>query len=135
MSDMGVIGTNLHRATKLLRPYILALESIESNGGAAERPDDVRSLLAVLVPLSRHLQGKTYYALGVNGEKMSEFLRLRHREAWPSVKSGVLSAASRLEASAGGRVALSAEDLSILGDVSDALDNECSSLFRETRRR
>ena len=101
-----------------------------------EREDEARSLLAVLAPFSRHLGGRSYYALGVHGEEMSEFLRLRHREDWPGVRDGILSVASRLKGGAGGgRVALSGGDMSVLGDVSDALDSECSSLFDETRGR
>ena len=134
---MGAIGTNLHRASKLLKPYISALKAVKSRGGSVERPDEARSLLAVLAPLSRHLVGRDYFVLGIDGEEMSEFLRLRHRERWPGVRDGILSVKSKLEGDgrAGGRVCLSGEDLSILGDVSDALDNECASLFREMRRR
>ena len=135
MSDMGVIGTNLHRASKLLDPYLLALEAIESRGGFVERPEEAGSLLAVLAPMGRHLRGETYFVMGINAEKMSGFLRLRHRENWPSAKDGILSVETRLKEGAGGRVDLSGEDLSILGDVSDALDNECASLFKEMRRR
>ena len=137
MSVMGVIATNLHCASKLLGRYNLALESVVSRGGYVGREDEARSLLAVLAPFSRHLRGKTYYALGVHGEEMSEFLRLRHREGWPGMRDGILSVTSRLEKGAGDgdRVVLSDEDMSVLGDVSDALDSECSSLFMETRRR
>ena len=135
MSDLGAIGTNLHRATKLLRPYISALSTVKSRGGCVERPDEARSFLAVLNPLSRHLRGKTYFVLGINGEDMSEFLRLRHRERWPSIKDGILSVESKLEKGAGGRVDLSGEDLSILANVSEALDNECASMFKEMRGR
>ena len=39
MSDMGVIGTHLHRASKLLDPYLSALDTIESRGGFVERPE------------------------------------------------------------------------------------------------
>lgn len=136
MSDMGAIGTNLHRASKLLRPYISTLKAARSRGGSVERPEEVGSLLAVLAPLGRHLAGRAYFALGIDGEGMSEFLRLRHRERWPTIKDGILSVESKLEGGrAGGGVRLSGDDLSILGDVSDALDNECASLFREMRRR
>ena len=134
MSDMGVIGTNLYLASKLLGRYDLALEAIRSRGGSADRPDEVKSLVAVLAPLSRHLRGMAYYALGVNAEEMSKFLRLRHREDWPSTRDGILSVASRLE-KGGGKADLSGVDLPILSDVSDALDSECSSLFRAMRGR
>lgn len=134
MSDMGVIGTNLHRASKLLRAYSTATWAIRSRGGSVEQQDEVRSILDVLAPLSLHLRGMDYYALGINGEEMSKFLRRRHREDWPSARDGILSVASRLEKGDNG-VALSKGDLSILDDVSDALDRQCASLFRETRRR
>ena len=135
MSGMSVLSTKLHRATELLDSYLLALEAIESRGGSAARPDEAKSLLAVLAPLNRHLRGQTYFSLGVNGEEMSEFLRLRHREDWPGARDGILSVESRLREDANGRRDLSGEDMSILGDVSDALDNVCASLFSEMRRR
>ena len=136
MSDIGVIATNLHCASRLLGRYNLALESIGSRGGSVVREDEARSLLAVLGPLGRHLEGETYYALGVHGEEMSEFLRLRHREEWPGARGRIISVTSRLEKGAGGgSVALSGGDLSVLGDVLDALDSECSSLFMDMRGR
>lgn len=135
MSIMGAISTNLHCASQLLGPYLDAQRAVESRGGCVERPDEAKSLLAVLTPLCYHLRGRTYFALGVNGEEMSEFLRLRHREGWPAVRDGILSIEARLEDGAGGRVVLSGEDLSILGGISDALDSVCASLFSEMRRR
>lgn len=139
MSDMGVISTKLHLATNLLEPYVSAMEPIHSRGGRAGRPGEVRSLLDVLVPLDRHLRGVVHHSLGVNGRGMSEFLRLRHRDAWPNIRGGILSLTARLEKGGGtdaaGEVTFSDEDVSILDDIADALDNECESLFRETRRR
>ena len=131
---MGVIGTNLYCASELLKAYLVATGSIRSRGGYVERPDEIQSILDVLAPLSLHLRGMTHYALGVDGEEMSEFLRRRHREGWQGARDNILSVASRLERG-GGKIALSGGDLSILDDVSDALDSECASLFRETRRR
>ena len=133
MSGISVIATSLHCASRLLGRYNLALESVGSRGGSVARADEARSLLAVLGPLGRHLRGETYYALGVHAEEMSEFLRLRHRDDWPGARDCILSVASRLEGD--GRVALSDGDLSVLGDISDALDGECSSLFMEMRER
>ena len=135
MSGKSVLATGLHCASQLLRPYLDAQRAIKSRGGLVERQDGAKSLLAVLTPLGCHLGGKTYFSLGVDGEEMSEFLRLRHREGWPGIRNGILSVKARLEDGAGGEVALSGEELSILGDVSDALDNVCASLHREMRRR
>lgn len=135
MSGMSVLFTHLHCATKLLDSYVPALEIIESRGGLVERPDEAKSLLDVLAPLCHHFKGETYIVLGINGDDMSEFLRLRHREAWPRIRDGILSVKSRLEEGAGGRVALSCEDMSILDDISDALDSVCASLFGKMYRR
>ena len=135
MSDMGVISTKLHCASKLLEPYVSAMDPIHSRDGHAGQPGDVQSLLDVLVPLDRHLRGISYYSLGINGRGMSEFLRLRHSGAWPDIRNGILSLTARLEKGGGAGMALSDEDVSILDDVADALDNECEMVFRETRRR
>lgn len=134
MSDLGVITTNLYCASKLLKAYLSATSAIKSRGGYVEGPDETRGLLDVLAPLSLHLRGMSYFALGVHCEEMFGFLRRRHREGWPGVRDSILSIASRLEGGGGG-TALSAADLSILDDVSDALDNECASLYMEMRGR
>ena len=101
MSGRGAIGTSLHRASKLLRAYIAALKAVKSRGGSAGRPDEAGSLLAVLAPPSRHLEGRACFVLGIDGEEMSEFLRLRHRERWPSARDGMLSVESRIEGGSG----------------------------------
>lgn len=135
MSVMGVITTNLHCASKMFRPYIVALGDTRLRGGFTERSDEVQSFLAVLVPMSLHLRDRSYFKLGFNGEKMTEFLRLRHREGWPRARDGILTVTSKLEKSGGRRVDLTREEMSILSDVAAALDDVCSSLYRKTRLR
>ena len=133
MSDMGVISTNLYRASRLHVSYIRAMDAIRSRGGRAE-PGEAEGLLGVLVPLDRHFRGEFFFSPGVNGRGMSEFLRLRHREGWPGARGAILSLTARLER-ARGAMALSDRDRSILDDVGDALDRECTSLFEESRGR
>ena len=135
MSDMGVISANFHHAFRLLRPYIATLRDAKSRGGSTERQDEVQCLLDVLGPMSLHLRGMSYFNLGVDGAKMSEFLRLRHREDWPEARDDIISLASRLEKSGGPKVALSEEDMAILGDVGGSLDSVCSHLYRKMIRR
>lgn len=138
MSDMGVISTNLYRASKRLMPYIWAMDAIRSRDGRAERQGEFESLLGVLAPLDCHLRGEACFSPGVDGRAMSEFLRLRHREGWPGTKDAILSLTARLNEAGGagaGAMTLSDRDMSILGDVGDALDDECTSLFEESRRR
>ena len=135
MSDMGVISANFHHSFRLLRPYIATLRDVKSRGGSTERQDEVQCLLDVLGPMSLHLRGVSYFNLGIDGAKMSEFLRLRHREDWPEAKDGIISLASRLEKSGGPKVALSGEDMSILDSVAGSLDGVCSHLYRKMFRR
>ncbi len=135
MSDMGVISTNLHYASSLLQPYIVTLRDTKSRGGTTERQGEVQSLLDVLVPMSLHLRDMPYFNLGIDGDRMSEFLRNRHREDWPAARDSVIALSSRLEKSNGPRVALSGEDMSVLDGVAGALDSVCSYLYRKTRRR
>ena len=135
MSDMGLISNHLHHASRLLQPYILTLVDARSRGGSTERQDEVQSLLAVLAPMSLHLRGMPYFNLGIDGEKMAEFLRRRHREDWPAARDDIIALASRLEKNSGPKVALSREDMSILDGVAGALDSVCSYLYRKTRRR
>ena len=135
MSDMGVISTNLHYASSLLQPYIVALRDTKSRGGTTERRGEVQSLLDVLVPMSLHLRDMPYFNLGIDGDRMSGFLRNRHREDWPAARDSVIALASRLEKSNGPRMALSGEDMSVLDGVAGALDSVCSYLYGKTRRR
>ena len=135
MSDMGAISTSLHLASELLRPYMATLKDARSRGGFTERQDEVQSLLDVLVPFSLHLRDMSCFNLGIDGERMSEFLRSRHREDWPATRDDIVSLASRLEKSGGPKVALSGKDMSILDDVAWSLDRVCSYLYRKMRRR
>ena len=135
MSDMGVFSTNLHLASELLRPYTETLKVARSRGGFTERQDEVQSLLDVLVPMSLHLRDMSYFNLGIDGERMSEFLRRRHREDWPAARDDIISLASRLEKSGSPKVALSGKDMSVLDGVAGSLDSVCSYLYRKTRRR
>ena len=135
MSDMGAISTNLHYASSLLQPYIVAQRDTKSRGGTTERRGEVQSLLDVLVPMSLHLGDMPYFNLGIDGDRMSEFLRNRHREDWPAARDSIIALASRLEKSGDPRVALSGEDMSVLDGVAGALGSVCSYLYGKVRRR
>ena len=135
MSGRSVVNGQFHLTSRLLQPYILTLLDARSRGGHTERQDEVQSLLDVLAPMSRHLRGVSYFDLGIDWEKMSEFLRHRHREDWPAARDSVIALASRLEKSNDPRVSLSEEDMSILNGMAGALDSECSYLYRKTRGR
>ena len=135
MSDMGVISANYHRSSKLLWPYTDALESIRSRGGRSASPDEVKSILDVLVPLDRYLRGVSCYTLGANAWSMSEFLRLRYPEDWPAIRDGIVSVTAALERAGGGGTKIGDGALHTLGYVEDALDDECESLHLQIRRR
>ena len=135
MSDLGVISTNYHHASMLFMPYVRALESIRSRSGRLDGQGEVGSLLDVLVPLDRHLRGVSHFALvSVDAWSMSKFLRLHHRENWQAVRDGIVSVTAALEGGDRG-MCIRDGDVSILGYVADALENECASLFEEMRRR
>ena len=124
-----------HRTSRLLEPYIQALLDARSRGGSTERQEELKGILDVLVPMSLHIRGVSYFDLGIDWEKMSEFLRCQHREDWPATRDGIVDLASRLEKSGGPRVSLSGEEMSVLDGVAGALDSECSHLFRKLRKR
>ena len=134
MSSLSMSATRLYRASELLTPYVLALESIRVRGGQREpEPGEAKSILDVLAPLDLHLRGMNYYNLGIDGERISEFLHSRHGEGWPRARDGLLAITARFKE--GGRVPLSDLDMTALNDVADALDYVCDRLFQETRRR
>ena len=135
MSDMGVISTNYYRASKLLRPYTEALESIRSRGGRSASPGEVKSLLDVLVPLDRYFRDIFHYTLGINEWSMSEFLRRRYPGDWPAIRDGIVSVTAELENAGGGGADVRDGALNTLGYVEDALDNECESLYNQMCRR
>ena len=83
--------------------------------------------------MSIHLRDSSYFDLGINWDEVSGFLRRQHREDWPAARDGIVALASRLEKSGGPRVALSGQEMSVLGGVAGALDSECSRLFWKMR--
>ena len=126
-----MIGVNLSAATRLLKSYNMALESIRSRGGRSAGRGEVEGLLGVLVPIDRHLRGIPEYTMGANAWSMSRFLRLRHRDDWPAVRDGILSVTAALEGASGRIASLRDMDMQMLGYAADAMDNECESLYRE----
>ena len=129
-----MIATSLYRASELLTPYVLALESIRRRGGKREpEPGEVKSILSVLSPLDLHFRDINYYNLGIDGERITEFLHARHGKGWPLARDGLQAITARLKE--GGSVPLSDRDMAALNDVADALDYVCDRLFQETRRR
>lgn len=135
VSGRSVLNGQLHRAFRLLQPYGAALEDAKSRGGTTEQRGEVQSLLDVLVPMSRHLLGVSYFDHGIDWENMFELLRDRHRGDRPSARDGIVPLAARLEEGGGPRVALSGEDMAILDGVECALGSECSYQHRKTRWR
>ena len=115
-------------------PYVLALESIRLRGGRREpEPGEAKSILGVLSPLDLHFRGMNYYNLGIDGERITEFLHTRHGQGWPLARSGLLAITARLKE--GGSVPLSDRDMAALNDVADALDFVCGRLYQEVRGR
>lgn len=136
MSNKSAISGSLHRTSKLLGPYIQAVDSVRSRGGRLEGPHEAKSLLDVLVPLDRHLRRVSHFDIGVNAWSLSKFLRLRHRGDWQAVRDGIVSVTAALEGGGGSRrVDIRDGDMPILGYVADALENECASLYGELRGR
>ena len=102
-------------------------------GGTMKQRDGVQRFSDVLVPMSLHLRGGSYFDHGIDWEKMFVLPR-RRRGDWPAARDGIIAPASMLGEGDGPRVALSDEDVSILDGVGSALDGGYLYPHRKTRR-
>ncbi len=129
MSDLGSFSFRFHETTNSLRDFDSALRYLRQRSiqGPDRTREEVAHLLRVLKPVTEVLNGTLSGTAIFDEQFLVSTLRQRSTREWQLRRTEIIELTQKLMS---GKYALSANDLSILNDVADAMGTECASLFR-----
>jgi len=130
MSDFGLFASRFRESTTSLKSFDEAVRYFRKVGvqpGLPETQMQVRKLLLVLDPVANSLRGKLSDSMNFDELGVVEILRHRRTKDWQRYRQSVIQLAEKLGS---GETGLGKADFDILNDVGDAIDTECTSLFR-----
>lgn len=130
MSELGVIASkfstnseSLKRFDEALR-YVRNKRQIEKN---SQTEETINKFLDVINPISDNINEILSDSTAITERNIVNIMRERHSRNWPTYKEAILQLASKLKQE---KFNLSDNDLQILNDIADALDAECTDLFK-----
>jgi hypothetical protein len=130
MSDFGLFASRFRESTTSLKAFDEAVRYFRKVGVQADLPEtqeQLRKLLVVLNPVVNSLKGKLSESMNFDELGVVEILRQRRVKDWQRYRQSVIQLTEKLGS---GKPGISKVDLDILNDVGDAIDTECTSLFR-----
>lgn len=130
MSDLSLFASRFREGTSSLKSFDEAIRYFrraDVNKNTADDQKQVQKLLLILTPVSTSLQGKLSESMNFDELNVVQILRQRRMRDWQRYRETVLKLTQRLSS---GEVKLRKDDFEVLNDVADAVDTECSSLFR-----
>jgi len=130
VSDLSLFASRFREGTSSLKSFDEAIRYFrraDVNKNTADDQKQVQKLLLILTPVSTSLQGKLSESMNFDELNVVQILRQRRMRDWQRYRETVLKLTQRLSS---GEVKLRKDDFEVLNDVADAVDTECSSLFR-----
>ncbi len=126
MGTFGALAARYYSNSRSLQAFDSALESIQAEGA---RPGDkeLRQLLLVLGPIGESISYQISDSLLLDDHGVIEILHQRHSSDWQAYKNHLLQLIRKISSS---QAPGSKDDWDILNDVADALDAQCTHLFR-----
>ncbi len=130
MSDFGLFASRFRESTASLKSFDEAVRyfrKLDVDYDSHETQEQLRKLLLVLNPVADSLNGKLSDSMNFDELGVVEILRRRRAKDWQRYQDGIIRLAGTLRS---GETRLSKIDFEVLNDVGDAIDTECTSLFR-----
>jgi hypothetical protein len=130
VSDFSLFASRFREGTSSLKSFDEAIRYFRRAGVSKNTADDkkqVQKLLLILNPVTTSLQGKLSESMYFDELSVVQILRQRRMRDWQRYRENVIKLTERLSS---GEVSLRKDDFEVLNDVADAVDTECSSLFR-----
>ncbi len=134
MSDLGLLSLKLNQTSTHLRQVNNAIDFLRKNSekNDEKREELAKELLQVLTPIKLLLHGKFSRAPTINQQSIVQILQQKHNKNWSEFRGQVTSVTDKLERL---ELDLSDQNIDCLDDVADAIDAECSRLFRRINGR
>ena len=130
MSKLAVIALKFNSNSQSLRKFDEALrffndrKVVRKDGNTDER---INRLLNVITPISSAIRQRLSSSLEISERSILEIIKSRYERNWEEYKSRILDLESKLSLH---EFELTERDFDILNDIADALDSECTDLFR-----
>lgn len=134
MSDFGIFASRFQVNNETLADFENAIRYVRMKEDYKSSKNDelyTETINHVLVPIIQSIRGKLSDSLSFENQNIVEILRKRKSKTWPIYKTQIVQLQEKINS---GNLSLSEQELTILNDIADAMDIECSKLFKRMRR-
>jgi hypothetical protein len=132
MGEMSLFASKFSTSSTSLKEYDDALRYLKNKDipKNKETETNIGKILRVINPVSEVIQGKLSISTEIDENSVLDIIRQKHEQGWFLYKEQIVNLNHKL---LGGNPELSRQDFDILDDIGDALDVECSALFKRLR--
>ena len=134
MSDFGVFDSRLQINNDTLKGFEDSLRYLRTRKIPSNHEQDeycLEKLNNVILPIVDNLNGNLSNTMLLDDRNIVEILRRRKVKNWPTFKDNFIILAKKISSK---NLELNESEISLLNDVADAIELECSKLFRRMRR-
>ena len=130
MGEMSVFASKFSSSSISLKEYDEVLRFFKKHKEVKKTPQieaKIEKILRIITPVSEVIQGKLSDSTEIDENSVVNIIRHKHEKEWFSYKEIIVELNLKLQSE---RFELSNLDIDVLNDVGDALDVECSTLFK-----
>jgi len=130
MGEMSVFASKFSSSSISLKEYDEVLRFFKKHKEVKKTPQieaKIEKILRIITPVSEVIQGKLSDSTEIDENSVVNIIRHKHEKEWFSYKEIIVELNLKLQSE---RFELSHRDIDVLNDVGDALDVECSTLFK-----
>lgn len=134
MSDFGIFASRLQVNNDTLKEFEDSLRYLRTRKIPSNQEQDeycLEKLNNVIWPIVNNLNGNLSNTMLLDDRNIVEILRRRKIKNWPTFKDNFIILAKKISSK---NLELNEPEISLLNDVADAIELECSKLFRRMRR-
>lgn len=134
MSDFGIFASRLQISNESLEEFEDALTYLRHRSQISSSDQDqeyVEKIQSVLNPITENLNGILSDSMLIEEKNMVEVLRRRQSKNWQEYKQHILQLSQKISSN---QLLITKDDFVVLNDIADAMEIECSKLFRRMRR-
>lgn len=134
MSDFGIFASRFQVNNETLTDFENAMRYVrikENNPTSKNDKQYIEIIDNVLAAIVQSIQEKLFDSLSFENQNVVEVLKKRKSKTWPIYKNQIIQLQEKINSR---NTSLSDEELIILNDIADAMDIECSKIFKRMRR-
>jgi len=134
MSAFGIFASRLQINNETLEEFEDSLRYLRTRKIPSNQEQDeycLEKLNNVIHPIVDNLNGNLSNTMLLDDRNIVEILRRRKVKNWPTFKDNFIILAKKISSK---NLELNESEISLLNDVADAIELECSKLFRRMRR-